>query len=279
MSKPKQFQDSAHLPIEDTDWGLQTEVDIDFAGGGSIGAHTLFSITGTVLLRVLAVCVTSLTGGSATIEAGIDGDTAKLIAQTTGTDLDIGEIWHDNAPDAKIELSSVLKENIVSDDVVLTIATADLTAGRIKFVAYWYPLTVGAKVTAIKGNVVNAYSSSESASVSQSPSASPSSSESPSASPSSSTSSSNSPSESPSASASPSSSDSSSESPSASPSSSTSPSSSESGSASPSSSESSSESHSPSPSSSASPSASTSESLSASPSSSESPSSSVSPSV
>lgn len=190
--------------LADTDWGLRTEATIDLTDA-FMNANTIFTVTGTVLMRVLAVCKASVTsGGSATIELGITGNTAKIIAQTTATNLILGEIWHDNSPDSKVELSSVLAENIVSDDVILTVATAALTAGQIKFVALWYPLTSDGNVTAVKGGAITAVVSSPSSSPSSTPSTSPSSSPSstPSHSPSSSPSStpSSSPSSSPSAS-------------------------------------------------------------------------------
>jgi len=58
---------------------------------GAVGATDLFTVTGVVNVRLFAVCSTSLTG-SGTIEAGIAGATASLIAQTTGTDIDENEI-------------------------------------------------------------------------------------------------------------------------------------------------------------------------------------------
>jgi len=144
--------DSQGNPLANTDWGFKAEKDMTFAGGttndpgdydGTGNPATLFTVTGTVLVRLLAVCETSLAGASATLEVGITGNTAGLIAQTTGTDIDVGEIWHDATPDAKVELSSVLSENILANgsDIIQTVATANLTAGKIKYVAIWYPLS------------------------------------------------------------------------------------------------------------------------------------------
>jgi len=143
--------------IFDSDWGLTAEKVMTFAGAtvndpgdfdGTGNPATLFTVKGSVLLRLLAICTTTLTGASATVEIGTALSTAGLIAQTTGTDIDVNEIWHDNAPDKSIELSSVLAENIVSDDVIQTVATANVTAGVIKYVALWYPLSSDGEVTA-----------------------------------------------------------------------------------------------------------------------------------
>lgn len=138
--------------LADTDWGLKAEKTITFDGGtandpgdfdGTGNPATLFTVTGTVLMRLLAVCETDLAGANATIEVGITGDTAKIIAQTTATDIAAGEIWHDATPDSKIELSSVLSENIIANgsDVIQTVGTANITAGKIKYIAIWYPLS------------------------------------------------------------------------------------------------------------------------------------------
>ena len=124
--------------------------DIVFDGGtlngigdisGTNNPYTLFDITGTVELSIFAVCKTNLAGAGGTVEVGITGAIAVLIAQTTATDIDVGEIWHDDSPDAKVELTSVIKRNIVTSDVILTAATADITAGKIQFICMWTPIS------------------------------------------------------------------------------------------------------------------------------------------
>lgn len=131
------------------------ETTVTFAGGtpnaigdfdGSGNPVTLFSVTGTVELVIIAVCETTLTGANATIELGSAINTAALIAQATGTDLDINQIWHDATPDASIELSSVAKRNIVNQDVILTVGTANATAGKIRFMCFWNPMSADGKV-------------------------------------------------------------------------------------------------------------------------------------
>ena len=74
----------------------------DFDGTGN--PYTLFRVTGTVLMKLFAVCTADLAGASATLEIGTALSTAGLIAQTTATNIDNNEIWHDATPDASIEL-------------------------------------------------------------------------------------------------------------------------------------------------------------------------------
>ena len=118
----------------------------DFNGTGN--PSDLFTVTGRVVLTILAVCTTSLVGASATVEVGTALSTAGLIAQTTGTDIDVNEIWHDATPDASVELTTVLTNKIVSQNVELLVATANITAGVIKFIAFWTPLSEDGNVVA-----------------------------------------------------------------------------------------------------------------------------------
>lgn len=171
----KQYIDGNRLPLGDTDWGLREELTLTLTNA-TPDTTTLFTVTGTVLIRLLAVCETSLTAAAdaPTLEVGVSGSTASLIAQTTGTNIDVGEIWHDATPDAPVELSSVLTEKIISSDIILTIASGTVGVGQIKFIAAWYPLTLDGKVEVVKGGTQAASISSPSASPSDSPSASPS---------------------------------------------------------------------------------------------------------
>lgn len=133
-----------------TSKGKVVRKTFDGAVDGAQGAVTLFTVSGAVRAKIVGFCTENMAGATATIEVGISGGTALIIALTTATDLIAGEIWHDASPDAEIEADSVAVPNIIADgnDVILTIATADLTNGTIVFVCEWEALTVGAKVEA-----------------------------------------------------------------------------------------------------------------------------------
>jgi hypothetical protein len=150
-------KDENNVPVVDSRFALRAEKLITFAGGttNAIGDHdgtgdpfTIFTVTGHVLVRVLAIVETDLAGASATLEVGVTGDTANLIAQSTATDIDASEIWHDATPDSADELSSVLAEKIIANgkDIIGTVGTANITSGAIRFMAYYYPLSEGASV-------------------------------------------------------------------------------------------------------------------------------------
>lgn len=116
-------------------------------GKGDQGATTLFTVTGDVLVSVFAVCSESLAGASATIEVGISGNTAALVAQTTATNINAGEVWVDTSP-ATVE--SVPADKILTNgtDIIETVGTADITDGTLTYYCMWVPLTTGATVVA-----------------------------------------------------------------------------------------------------------------------------------
>lgn len=130
----------------------QVEKTITFDGGttNAIGDHdgtgdpfTIFTVTGTVVVKVVGICTTDLVGAG-TLEVGVVGGTATILAQVADTtSIDAGEIWHDATVDAFVEASSVMTEKIVANgkDIVGTVGTANITAGVIKFICLWKPLS------------------------------------------------------------------------------------------------------------------------------------------
>ncbi len=129
----------------------EKEITLTGASGvGAIGTVALFTVTGTVIARVIAVCSTNVAGASATLEVGTSTGTAGLIAQTTGTDIDAGEIWHDASPDAGNELSSVGVENIIAngDNIIMTVGAANATGGVLKFFVVWKPVSQDGNIVA-----------------------------------------------------------------------------------------------------------------------------------
>ena len=116
-------------------------------GSGNIGTVALFTVTGLIEAKLYARCTTSLTAdGAATVEVGVTGSTASLIAQTTATDIDATNIWHDATPDSPVELDSVVTTKILNGNIFLTVATANLTAGVIDFILVYNPLSADGKV-------------------------------------------------------------------------------------------------------------------------------------
>jgi hypothetical protein len=110
----------------------------------------LFTVTGDVAVKLVAVCGTSVASvGGANI--GVDAGTVALIADTDCTALAAGEIWHDASPDASAELLSVMKEFILANgtDIVLDVQDEkQVDSGVINFYCIWTPFSVNGKVVA-----------------------------------------------------------------------------------------------------------------------------------
>lgn len=127
--------------------GATTNAIGDFNGTGE--PHTIFTVTGTVSVRLFALCETTLTiDTNATLEAGTALSTAGLIAQTAGDSIDVNEIWHDASPDSSVEASTVVAEKIVNQDILGTTATANILTGVIKYVCLWKQMSRDGNVVA-----------------------------------------------------------------------------------------------------------------------------------
>lgn len=130
---------------------VQRAYDFD-SDANAAASHNLYTVTGDVRIRLLCICNSTVTsGGTPTIEVGISGSTASIIAQCAdATGIAAGEIWHDANVDSSVEAYSVLSDFIVVNDnnILLTIGTAACTGGILEFNLWWEPLTTGSTVVA-----------------------------------------------------------------------------------------------------------------------------------
>lgn len=114
---------------------------------GATGAHTLFTVTGNCLVQVFGICDTDLTG-TATIEVGVAGNTAGLLAQiANATTLDDGEVWISDTPATGV--AALPGAFIVNDgaDIILTVGSTAVTGGVIDFYCLWRPLSSDGNIT------------------------------------------------------------------------------------------------------------------------------------
>jgi hypothetical protein len=118
----------------------------DFDGTGN--PTTLFTVTGTVFMKLFATGEVDLVGATATISVGVAGSAVALIASTTATNLIALEIWHDATPDARVELATVATEKIVNSNVIQTVGVANITAGRVRYHCIWKPISSDGNVVA-----------------------------------------------------------------------------------------------------------------------------------
>lgn len=116
---------------------------------------TIFTVTGAILCRVYGVTTTALTSagpGTGTLALGITGTTGLFIAATTAngsTNFILDGVWVDNAPTVKAkQLPSIIDTWVVlsNANVILTVATNNMTAGGMNLYCDWLPLTAGATV-------------------------------------------------------------------------------------------------------------------------------------
>ena len=130
--------------LYDPDFGFPVEKSITYTatGNGAVGAINIFIVTGPVALKIIGKCTTTLTiQAGSTIEIGTALTTAGLIAQTVSDAPDVNELWHDAAPDASVELTSVMTKSFVSQNVIQTIANDTIDTGAITFMGFWYPIS------------------------------------------------------------------------------------------------------------------------------------------
>lgn len=149
MTTSTYTRDANHVPI--TDLGLIETKAITYVGGttGATGATTLFTVTGAVAVRVFGICGLTISGAG-TLEVGISGDTARILAQiANATTLATDELYLDATPTLKVE--ALPSQLIISNgqDIIQTIGTTALTAGQITYYCLWTPLSSD-------GNVVTA---------------------------------------------------------------------------------------------------------------------------
>lgn len=137
-------RDANSVPI--TGLGLVAPKAITYvaANTGAVGATTLFTVTGTVAVRIFAVVSGVDLTGSGTLEVGIAGNTAALIAQTAATALDVGGIWGNATPATVFALPAL--QIISGTNIIQTIATNTVTAGTLTYYCAWFPLTQSAQV-------------------------------------------------------------------------------------------------------------------------------------
>ena len=114
---------------------------------GAVGSHTLFTVTGNVLLSVFGVVDTTLVGAG-TIEVGVTGNTAVLIAQGTAANYADGDVYVD-ATDTRVGAGAPPAMQVINDglDVLLKITGAACSAGVVDFYCTWRPLSSTGNIT------------------------------------------------------------------------------------------------------------------------------------
>lgn len=115
------------------------------AGAGAVGSVAIFTVTGEVLIAVMApMCTTLLTEAAptATLALGVTGSTSLFIAATNAVDIDANEFWVDATPDANgIAAPSALKDILITDNIIGTVAAQAISTGAIRFDLWYLPMS------------------------------------------------------------------------------------------------------------------------------------------
>lgn len=143
-------------------WGLQLGGNGTFrtsktlvldgtAGKGlSATSGTLFAVTGDVIIEyLLAICEADCVTVNGTMALGVTSSTSLFVAATDSNVIDAGELWGGTSPPANgFAVPAALKQIWITQDILVTFATANTTSGTITFYVIWRPITAGALVAA-----------------------------------------------------------------------------------------------------------------------------------
>jgi len=114
-------------------------------------AANLFTITGDVVVKILAICTTSLaSAGGCTVSVGIAADPDAILPATDVTVLDAREIWKDITASSEIESwTSSVRHYVITDgnDIIIN-PSAQVDSGALVFYCFFIPLSSDGDVTA-----------------------------------------------------------------------------------------------------------------------------------
>lgn len=109
---------------------------------GTVAAHTVFTVTGSVIVRALTVYATSsiTSGGAATLKLGTTEVTNIFIDTTTATDITTtNNVWVSTTPSASgLGLPAAMMDIfLVGTAIKYTVGTAALTGGVLVFDCFY----------------------------------------------------------------------------------------------------------------------------------------------
>lgn len=140
----------ANFQVLNTPLPFRASKRMTFAGGtandpgdydGTGNPATLFTVTGDVLVYLIGQCKTNLVG-AATLEVGLVGNTAILLAQIPNTtSLDAGMNYLDATPAIGEGVAPIFNPIASGLDIIQTVGTANITAGVIDYYCFWRPLS------------------------------------------------------------------------------------------------------------------------------------------
>lgn len=142
ITSPLPFRETKRMTFA----GGTTNDPGDFDGTGN--PATLFTVTGDVLVYIMGLCKTDL-AGAATLEIGLVGNTAILLAQIAdATTLDQNENYLDATPAIGEGQAPVFHPISGGLDIIQTVGSTNITSGVIDYYCFWRPLSSDGLVVA-----------------------------------------------------------------------------------------------------------------------------------
>ena len=122
------------------------------AGAGAAGTVALFTTTGRVYIeKMTAYCTVNLTesGATSTISVGTASIVNCLLTAVNAVDLDADEFWVGNQAvlgsittiTGGVGNTASSMNKCISQNIIATIAVADVTAGALVFDVWYTPIT------------------------------------------------------------------------------------------------------------------------------------------
>lgn len=149
---------------DDYDGYLTVTADMSLAAWNTAATHEVFTVTGTVRMKVMPLCTATLTDAAdgASMQLGIAGTTNAWIASTGaagagGNTIEAGELWIDATPaDTQAAYSAAVLDKVVAGglDVGYEITGAALTGGKIVYHCWWKDLDGTGNVVAGAGGTL-----------------------------------------------------------------------------------------------------------------------------
>lgn len=133
-----------------------TKADVTAATAWNTGTQTLFTVTGAVLCRVYGVASTLITStaGTGTLAVGITATPTLYLGTTTAngtTNFIANSVWVDTAPTVLSKALAAINSQggwvlASNSNIILTIATNNMTAGGMTLYCDWIPVSASATV-------------------------------------------------------------------------------------------------------------------------------------
>lgn len=120
---------------------------ITFTGAadlGAIGNVPILTVTGEVLvLYIEAFSTTAFGGAGATMALGVTGSTSLFIGASTMTGWALEKFWFGvgSFQANGIAVPAAMKDILITDNIVGTVAVANVTSGVGRFDVLWVPLS------------------------------------------------------------------------------------------------------------------------------------------